>query len=167
MGCFDILDSTAFNDNTTTACGMPPSHGKGANERMTAEIKSAYPSIKTVVTNKTGSISMIGSQYMQQIALQHPTCIEKPLSCDPSFVSIGTHTGYSPSSLTITKGGSVTWSNEDPSGSPPVTVSSDTGAFDSGDVQPGHNFGHTFEKPGTYKYSDRHHPLNKGEIIVT
>jgi plastocyanin len=114
---------------------------------------------------------MIKSQYMLQIALQHPTCIEKmpPVmpdnpTCDPYFVSIGV-IGYSPSSLTITKGGSVIWSNENPSG--PVTVSSDTGVFDSGDVQPGHTFGHTFKKPGTYKYSDKHQPLHKGEIIVT
>ena len=153
---------------------MPPGGGDNMSRNGVniAEIKSVYPSIKTIVTNKTGSISMIGSQYMQQIALQHPTCIPSleghpvdSLCAIPHFVSIGVK-GYSPSSITIYKGDSVTWSNEYPSGSPPVRVSSDTGAFDSGDVQPGHSFGHTFEKQGTYKYSDKHHP-SKGEIIVT
>jgi len=117
MGCFDIFNYTRFNTTRQTACGMPP----GDSGRTIKEIKNAYPSIETVVTNKTGSISMIGSQYMQQIALQHPTCIEKPLSCDPSFVSIGVR-GYSPSPLTITKGGSVILSNE---ANETVTVSSD------------------------------------------
>jgi nitrite reductase (NO-forming) len=173
MGCFDILsNSTGFNDNKTKACGMPPDHSSGAN---ITEIKNAYPSIKTIVTNKTGSISMIKSQYMQQIALQHPTCLESKGSlfngCKLThFVSTGgpAGPGYSPRSLTITHNDTVAWSNEDPLGLPPVTVSSDPpGAFDSGDVQPGHTFGHIFKTPGTYKYHDKHHPSNTGEIIVT
>jgi plastocyanin len=94
------------------------------------------------------------------------TTITPALARQGYFVRIGV-TGYSPSSLAISKGDFVTWSNEDPSGSPPVTVTSDTGAFDSGDIKPGGAFNHTFNTPGTYKYSDKHHPSNKGKIIVT
>jgi FtsP/CotA-like multicopper oxidase with cupredoxin domain len=74
MGCFYVFNSTV--ETGAAACGMPPTHRDGGTTNIT-EIKKAYdPYIETPVTNKTGSISMIKSQYMQQIALQHPTCTE-------------------------------------------------------------------------------------------
>jgi len=84
------------------------------------------------------------------------------------FIAIG-EKGYSPSSETISKGDTVDWDNTGGPGSlpPPATVTSDTGAFDSGDIKGGGGWSHTFNTPGTYKYFDKHHPTNKGEIIVT
>lgn len=62
----------------------------------------------------------------------------------------------------------VEWKNEDPSGSPPVTVTSQPGSTESFDytIQPGKWDAHTFEHIGTYKYFDKNTAGHKGEIIV-
>ena len=71
---------------------------------------------------------------------------------------------FDPTDLTISKGETVTWQNTgatvhtatgDPSkASTPADVSVPSGAkvWDSGDVQPGGSFSHTFDTAGTYKY---------------
>ena len=58
--------------------------------------------------------------------------------------------------------------NEDPSGSPPVTVTSGPGSPESFDynIQPGKHMDHEFWDKGTYKYFDKNNPGHKGEIIV-
>ncbi|MGC2570247.1 MAG: multicopper oxidase domain-containing protein [Candidatus Nitrosopolaris sp.] len=71
MGCIYVVNRTTYDENKIAACGDPPSHLQSSN---IIEIKKAYPSITTQVTNKTGSISMIEPQYLQQIARQHPIC---------------------------------------------------------------------------------------------
>jgi len=45
-------------------------------------------------------------------------------------------------------------------------VTSNRGVFSSGDIKPGEIFDHILDTQGTYKYFDKHHPANKGEVIV-
>ena len=71
---------------------------------------------------------------------------------------------FEPADVTVSKGGTVTWKNtgatvhtatDDPSkATTPANASLPAGAkaWDSGDVQPGGNFSHTFDTSGTYKY---------------
>lgn len=60
---------------------------------------------------------------------------------------------FSPANVTIKVGGSVTWTNND---SVAHTV---TGAdFDSGPVQPGSTFSHTFPTAGSFTYHCTIHP---------
>ena len=71
---------------------------------------------------------------------------------------------FAPADVSISKGGTVTWKNTgatvhtataDPSkASSPADASLPAGAkaWDSGDVQPGGSFSHTFDTAGTYKY---------------
>lgn len=90
----------------------------------------------------------------------------------PTFITIGHNSGYSPSSITIHNTirphNQVEWENEDPSGSPPVTVTSEPGSPESFDytIQPGKAMNHPFEHIGMYKYFDKNNPGHKGEIIV-
>ena len=51
--------------------------------------------------------------------------------------------------LTIPAGTTVTWTHN---GSLPHTVTADDGAFDSGTLQTGDTFQHTFNEPGSYPY---------------
>ena len=70
---------------------------------------------------------------------------------------------FSPATLTITAGDTVTWTNEDQVAH---TATSTTGAFDSGSLDQGASFSQTFTTPGTYDYLCTPHPSMTGQIVV-
>ncbi len=74
---------------------------------------------------------------------------------------------FSPASLTIKAGTTVTWTNAT---AVPHTVTSDDGkSFDSGAANPinqGGTFSFTFTTPGTFAYHCAIHPFMKATIIV-
>jgi len=68
---------------------------------------------------------------------------------------------FSPATLTIKAGTTVTWTNND---SATHTIKSN--AFNSGNLTTGDKFQFTFSNPGTYAYSCGIHPSMQGTIIV-
>ncbi len=70
---------------------------------------------------------------------------------------------FNPSALTINKGANVTWTNDD---STTHTVTSDTGAFDSGNMNPGATYTRQFNDTGTFAYHCTIHTFMKGTITV-
>jgi plastocyanin len=70
---------------------------------------------------------------------------------------------FVPDSLTIAKGTTVTWINQQSVGH---TVTSDTGAFESATIASGGSFDFTFDTAGTYTYHCSIHPSMTGTIIV-
>lgn len=72
---------------------------------------------------------------------------------------------FSPATITISKGQTVTWTNMD---SAPHTITSTTGVFDSGTLNQGQTFSYTFNNTGTFEYSCTVHPsIPHGKVIVT
>lgn len=72
---------------------------------------------------------------------------------------------FSPASLTINVGDTVTWTNADPLVHDAVSTSGPA-AFDSGDLAQGASFGFTFTTAGTYDYHCTPHPDMVGRIVV-
>lgn len=70
---------------------------------------------------------------------------------------------FSPSTLTITAGTIVKWTNND---NTPHTVSNPQGLFDSGTINPGATFSFAFNATGTYSYFCQIHPNMTGTIVV-
>lgn len=70
---------------------------------------------------------------------------------------------FSPNSLTIKAGSSVTWANMDDE---PHTVVSDAGLFRSGAMDTNESFTFQFDKPGTYHFTCSIHPQMVGTIVV-
>lgn len=70
---------------------------------------------------------------------------------------------FSPPSLTISIGDTVTWTNAD---SVVHTATSTSGAFDSGDLAQGASYSLTFTAAGTYDYLCTPHPSMTGTIVV-
>ncbi len=68
---------------------------------------------------------------------------------------------FQPTTLTVTPGTVVTWTNED---SAPHTATGDN--FDTGMLNRGDSDSVTFETPGTYDYICTYHPAMEGSIIV-
>ena len=86
----------------------------------------------------------------------------------PSAAAAGTTAsiidfGFSPSSITIKVGSSVTWTN---TGNATHTVTADDGSFDSGSVTSGATFSHTFATAGTFAFHCAIHPGMKGTVVV-
>ena len=71
---------------------------------------------------------------------------------------------FDPASITVKAGTAITWTNED---SVPHTITSDTGAWDSGEIAQGKTFTRTFDQEGTFAYKCTIHPNMKGTVIVT
>ncbi len=71
--------------------------------------------------------------------------------------------GFTPNSLTVKAGSTVTWANMDDE---PHTVVSDTGLFRSGAMDTNESFSFKFDKTGTYHFTCSIHPRMVGTIVV-
>jgi nitrite reductase (NO-forming) len=71
---------------------------------------------------------------------------------------------YSANELTIAVGSTVTWTNEDDQ---IHTVTDANGAFDSGFMDPGATWSHTFAEPGDFEYFCTPHPWMRARVTVT
>jgi plastocyanin len=70
---------------------------------------------------------------------------------------------FSPDTVTIAIGTTVTWKNKD---SVNHTVTSQTGVFDSGTLSNGGSFSFTFTQAGTFEYHCSIHTSMHGTVIV-
>ncbi len=92
--------------------------------------------------------------------------VTAPTPAPPSPVSISiANFAFSPSVVTVKKGTTVTWTNDD--SVPHTSVTSQSGGFDSGMLSKGGKFSFTFQTAGTYDYNCGFHPSMRGSVIVT
>src|SRR5215212_6699812 len=66
---------------------------------------------------------------------------------------------FDPKTISVNVGDTITWTNEGPS---PHTVSADDASFDSGNLDKGATFSHTFDKAGTFAYYCKYHGSKGG-----
>ena len=70
---------------------------------------------------------------------------------------------FTPTTLTVAAGTTVTWTNSD---DVPHTVVSDDKVFKSKVLDTDEKFSYTFTKPGTYPYFCSVHPKMTGTVVV-
>jgi len=70
---------------------------------------------------------------------------------------------FSPATVNVSIGTTVTWTNND---SATHTVTSTTGAFESGNMSNGSTFSHTFTAVGDFEYHCSIHTSMVGHVIV-
>jgi plastocyanin len=70
---------------------------------------------------------------------------------------------FSPQTITVVAGQTVTFTNEDDDAH---TVTAADGSFDSKGLDTNGLWRHTFAKPGVYRYFCALHPFMKGTIVV-
>jgi len=119
--------------------------------------------------------SVLSSSLVFAAALSAASCGSSSTPSSPSptpsatSVSIvsGSRTlttnAYSPNPVTLTRGGTVTWVNND---SIAHTSTSDANVWNSGSIAPGANFSMTFPTAGTFPYHCTIHPGMVGTITV-
>lgn len=71
---------------------------------------------------------------------------------------------FSQAQITVEAGTTVRWVNQ---GDAPHTVTADDGSFDSGRLQPGESFSHTFQNPGTVAYHCEIHREMTASVTVS
>lgn len=96
------------------------------------------------------------------VALLTALAVLPGLASTPPSVEIK-NDAFSPSTLTITAGTIVTFTNDDDDAH---TVTATDGNFDSKGLDTNGRWRHTFAKPGTYAYFCELHPFMKGIIVV-
>jgi len=70
---------------------------------------------------------------------------------------------FRPSTIEVAAGGQVTWTNR---GVAPHSATAADGGFDSGMLEAGATFAHTFDTPGSFAYLCAFHPEMRATITV-
>jgi plastocyanin len=83
-------------------------------------------------------------------------------AASPATVKIDNF-AFTPATLTVTAGTTVTWKNEDDS---PHRIGDKNGTLKSAALDTDDTFSHTFATPGEYPYICTIHPYMVGKIIV-
>ena len=116
-------------------------------------------------------ISLYALTTLTLVLINNATAAKSSITIEKGSSSPKAKQMYSPASLTIKKGTTVTWTNDDitlhtvTSGSPDL---GDSGAeFDSSYLAAGKSFDFRFEKNGKFDYYCTLHPFMKGIIQVT
>lgn len=74
---------------------------------------------------------------------------------------------FTPSQITVQKGETVTWTNNDNTAHTVTDDLSNAGGPASGDIQPGSTYSFTFNKTGSFQYHCSIHPSMRGTIVVS
>jgi len=72
---------------------------------------------------------------------------------------------FGPKSVTVTKGDTVTWTNQD-SAPHTATKATGSGTFDTGNLKKGQSGSHKFDQTGSFAYICAIHPNMKGTVVV-
>lgn len=73
---------------------------------------------------------------------------------------------FTPSQITVAKGGTVTWTNNDTTTHRVVDDLTNVGGPSSGDIAPGSTYSFNFTKTGSFQYHCSIHPSMRGTIVV-
>ena len=110
-------------------------------------------------------LGAVGAASLLAVALPELTAAGEAVSAaaaSPAAVKIDNF-AFTPATLTITAGTTVTWKNEDDS---PHRIGDKNGTFKSAALDTDDTFSHTFAAPGEYPYICTIHPYMAGKIIV-
>ena len=122
-----------------SALALAASCGGGSPSTPTAPVTPGTSAPTTPATPTAGAVSIVaGARTLGSLA-------------------------YSPSTLTVSAGATVTWTNGDTTTHGAVN---DAGAFSSGSVTPGGTFSATLRTPGTYAYHCPIHSGMTGTVVV-
>jgi nitrite reductase (NO-forming) len=130
-----------------------------------------------VVSGEDNGIFSTGDDGLAAAADAEPV----PAPQDPNTILIppgawepaNAATAYSPSTLTVPVGTTVVWQNDDAllhtvtSGPSNGNTGTPDGLFDSGNIDPGMSWSHTFDETGTFAFHCTPHPWMMGSIEVT
>lgn len=123
------------------------------------KITTLFLAVLVIVT----LVGATGCQYQSASPTTNNTSTAGTQQTGSQTVAISNFS-FVPSQITITKGATITWTNND---SAPHQIVADDNSFQSGALSQGQSFQQTFDQEGTYSYHCAIHPSMKGTVIVT
>jgi plastocyanin len=143
---------------------------KAAVEKATKDLKAALAAAKPPKPTSPTSTLKIRAEEKVEIKTEEPVkevkVEEKQEERAKVLQASAKIAGFvfQPVSVSVSKGGTVTWTNNDSS---PHTVTAADGSFDSGNMAPGATYSHTFTSVGTFSYVCSYHSSMNGSVVVT
>ncbi len=112
------------------------------------------------VLNRRNQTQAPQSQPSQTNTNSNSNSSQAPSSSSVSIANMA----FSPTTITVKKGATVTWTNNDK-----VThnVTANDKSFSSGSMAPGKSYSFTFDKTGSFAYTCTIHPDMKATVVVT
>jgi plastocyanin len=145
---------------TYPAFGPDAGEGQGALLRIDLSVETP---ISLADLGELGPSCMGGPGAAVALASPSADTTAGEESAEGSSVTIAEF-AFAPPELTVAAGTTVTWTNEDWA---PHTATAEDGSFDSGRLDQGDSFEHTFDEPGTFAYHCSFHPGMVGSVVVT
>ncbi len=117
---------------------------------------------KSIATFALAAVAAVSIGRLAAAADSSSTTASATPTATPALVTIKDF-AFSPSTLSVPVGGSVTFKNLDTASH---TASDGAGTWDSGNLDTGQSWTYTFKKAGTYKIICKYHPSMKGTIVA-
>lgn len=109
-------------------------------------------------------LMIMGLFFMNNAKIKNVVAENTPVTAEVKEQTVAIKDfAYSPETLTVKVGTTVTWQNNDSVAHSPVA---DDGTFDIKLLAPGEKGSYTFTKAGTYTYKCGVHPSMTGKIVV-
>jgi plastocyanin len=153
------------------ACGSSNKVGSGvkgldlgdAAKRAAIEATSTTASPTTVANRGALGIGATSTTARPTTTSTPPTTQAIPTFDIAVYGDSGSTSQFDPSQVRVFKGTVVRWTNKDKVAR---SVEADTGAFNSGPIQPGATFTYKAQTPGSFNYHDGTRPYAVGSIEV-
>jgi LPXTG-motif cell wall-anchored protein len=101
-------------------------------------------------------------QFLADERAEAPDPQPKAIAAASGSVTIADFS-FTPGTITINQGDTVTWSNNGPT---PHSAKANDGSFDTGILKKGQSGSHTFKEAGTFSYFCQPHPFMKATVVV-
>ncbi|MEO5903677.1 MAG: plastocyanin/azurin family copper-binding protein [Gemmatimonadaceae bacterium] len=149
-----------------TAADTPPSLPAPASVSPPVSADTTRAKLNTNSTVKVPTTNVLSAVPTRPVASKPATSPQTstPVRAVSKTVRNGMkNINYQQGRLQIKAGTTVEWTNADPL---PHSVTAVDKSFNSGLIQPGKTFRHTFTRAGTFSYFCMPHPFMKGVIVV-
>jgi plastocyanin len=105
-----------------------------------------------------------GSPNGNNTANSSPPPSDQPAA--PAGAITITNMMFTPSQISVQKGSTVTWTNNDNVTHTVIDDLDNVGGPASGNIEPGSTYSFTFNKTGSFQYHCKLHPSMRGTIVV-
>lgn len=120
--------------------------------------------VAIAVTNKSDDQNKSTNQTQTPVNSNSQSTVSQSSESMTGKIEITKNRIFTPSQITVAKGGTVTWTNNDQVAH---TVTEDNGEGpDSGSIEPGATYSYTYKNAGSYQYHCKFHPEMRGTIVV-
>jgi YVTN family beta-propeller protein len=156
-----LFDPTTNKPVRSVVVGKQPHWIEVSGDSKTAYVPNEGSNDVSVVDLATGKTTTIAvGNAPRKIVVQQASGQAASGKAKVSIASFA----FGPQSITVRKGDSITWSNDDGA---PHTVTFKDGSADSKSISPGKTFTRAFDRAGTYEYFCAFHPFMTGRVVVS